>query len=85
MTENGETERLPVRVTRTAFTAGELAQLRVFLWELPSAAEAAAELLGTSGPAPTGMRLERLLESTERVADLLVEIETILSSRLHIS
>jgi hypothetical protein len=80
MTEDGETERLPlVRVAGTAFTAGELAQLRVFYLELPSAAEAAAELLGASGPAPTGMKLERLIEITEQMAFMLAEIDAILS------
>jgi hypothetical protein len=64
---------------RIEFSAEDLDELRELYWELPSAAEAAAELLGTSGPQPTGMRLERLIENTERMATLLGHIDAILS------
>jgi len=80
MTSDTKTVRLPrFKPARTQLTAEELEELRELYWELPSAAEAAAELLGRSGPAPTGMPLERLIESTERMATLLGEIDAILS------
>jgi hypothetical protein len=80
MTDDTETQRLPrMRAAANRFTAAELEELRELYWELPSATEAAAELLGTAGPAPTGMRFERFIELTEQVASLLVEIDTILS------
>jgi hypothetical protein len=80
MTDDTETERLPrVKAARNGFTAAELEELRELYWELPSAAEAAAELLGASGPAPTGMQLERLMEATMRMASLIVDIDAILS------
>jgi hypothetical protein len=80
MTDDVETERSPrVKAPRRSFTAAELEELRELYWELPSAAEAAAELLGASGPAPTGMRLERFMETTERMVSLLVEIDMMLS------
>jgi hypothetical protein len=80
MTDDTETERLPLAKTaRKSFTAAELEELRDLYWDLPSATEAAAELLGNAGPAPNGMRLERFMELNERVVSLIVEIDTILS------
>ena len=80
MTDDTETERLPrAKRARNAFSAAELEELRELYWELPAAAEAAAELLGTAGPIPTGMRFERFMETTERLVSVIVEIDTILS------
>ncbi|HWW20551.1 MAG TPA: hypothetical protein VNZ06_07080, partial [Steroidobacteraceae bacterium] len=77
MTDDTETERLPrLKGLGNRLTAAELDELRELYWELPSATEAAAELLGSQGPMPTGMRFERFMEVTERVAALIVEIDT---------
>jgi hypothetical protein len=80
MTDDAETARLPrVGTVGNRLTAAEIEELRELYWELPAATEAAAELLGSAGPMPTGMRLERFMEVTERVASLIVEIDSILT------
>jgi hypothetical protein len=76
MTDDTETERLPhVRAPGSRLTAAELEELRELYWELPSATEAAVELLGRAGPMPTGMGFERFMELNDRVVSLIVEIE----------
>jgi hypothetical protein len=80
MTDETETAQLPrVTVARKRLSASELEELRELCWELPSAAEGAAELLGKDGALPSGMRMERFMEEIQRAAALIVEIDTILS------
>jgi hypothetical protein len=76
MTNDTETR---VKVAGKHLTATEVEELRELCWELPSAAEGAAELLGKEGAMPSGMRLERFMEEIQRTAALIVGIDTILS------
>jgi hypothetical protein len=76
MSDANDTQRLQRgRAASNDFTEAELEELRELYAELSAGTEAAAELLGTDGPMPTGMRFERFMELNEQVASLLVEID----------
>jgi hypothetical protein len=62
-----------------AITPAEAEELRELYSELPIAAEAAGESLGTNGPLPTGMRFERFMELEARIVEIVLRIEEILA------
>jgi hypothetical protein len=61
-------------------TTADAAELRRLYDELPDAVEAAAEALGSAGPAPTGLKLERFRELDARVVAITDRVKAILGS-----
>jgi hypothetical protein len=63
---------------KTTIAPGQAAELRELYSELQAATVAAAEALGATGPAPSGMPLQRFRELDERVVELTDRIREIL-------
>jgi hypothetical protein len=76
-------ETMPIRArwaraAKAVITPAEAAELRELYAELPDASAAAAEALGNSGAAPTGLALERFRELDGRVLTIIDRIKAIL-------
>jgi hypothetical protein len=76
-------DTMPIRARwsrsgRAVITLAEAAELRELYSELPDASAAAAEALGNTGAAPTGLALERFRELDGRVLAIIDRIRAIL-------
>jgi hypothetical protein len=74
-----ETPTFGTRIAGDGITPGEIEELRELYSELPTAAEAAREVLGETGALPTGMRFERFMELEARIVEIVLRIEEILA------
>ncbi len=63
---------------RKVLTSEQADELRQLYDELPDTATGAAEALGTTGPVPSGMPLQRFFEHNARVLEMVARIREIL-------
>jgi hypothetical protein len=63
---------------KASLTAEQTDELRQLYDELPDTTTAAAEALGSAGPAPSGMSLQRFLEHNARVLEMVARVREIL-------